>query len=56
MLVLLEPDFAALSRQAARIVAGAVRSNPSVNLGLATGSTTLGMYASTGRGLSTSRT
>src|SRR5579862_2143962 len=45
MLVLLEPDFAALSREAARIVARAVRSNPSLNLGLATGSTTLGMYA-----------
>ena len=45
MLVLLEPDFAALSREAARIVVSAVRSNPSLNLGLATGSTTLGMYA-----------
>ena len=45
MLVLLEPDFAALSRAAARIVVSAVRSNPSLKLGLATGSTTLGMYA-----------
>ena len=44
MLVLLEPDFAALSRQAARIVVSAVKSNPSLTLGLATGSTTLGMY------------
>ena len=45
MLVSLEPDFAALSRAAARIVVSAVRSNPSLKLGLATGSTTLGMYA-----------
>jgi glucosamine-6-phosphate deaminase len=45
MLVLLEPDFAALSQEAARIVASAVKSNPFLNLGLATGSTTLGMYA-----------
>src|SRR5262249_3413596 len=33
------------SRKAARIVARAVRSNPSLKLGLATGNTTLGMYA-----------
>jgi glucosamine-6-phosphate deaminase len=45
MLVLLESDFAALSRQAARIVVSAVTSNPALTLGLATGSTTLGMYA-----------
>src|ERR1700746_2568956 len=45
MLVLVEPDFAKLSRKAARIVAHAVKSNPSLKLGLATGSTTLGMYA-----------
>jgi glucosamine-6-phosphate deaminase len=45
MLVLLEPDFSKLSREAARIVAHAVKSNPSLKLGLATGSTTLGMYA-----------
>jgi glucosamine-6-phosphate deaminase len=45
MLVILEPDFATLSRVAARIVVSAVKSNPSLKLGLATGSTTLGMYA-----------
>jgi glucosamine-6-phosphate deaminase len=45
VLVLLEPDFALLSREAARIVVSAVKSNPSLKLGLATGSSTLGMYA-----------
>src|SRR5271156_3835819 len=44
MLVLLNENYEELSREAARIVAGAVRSKPSVTLGLATGSTTLGMY------------
>lgn len=44
MLVLLKPSYEELSREAARIVASAVRSKPSVTLGLATGSTTLGMY------------
>lgn len=44
MLVLLNAGYDELSRQAARIVAHAVRSNPSITLGLATGSTTLGMY------------
>jgi glucosamine-6-phosphate deaminase len=44
MLVLLNAGYEELSREAARIVAHAVRSNPSVTLGLATGSTTLGMY------------
>jgi glucosamine-6-phosphate deaminase len=44
MLVLLTPDYDELSREAARIVAAAVRSKPSLQLGLATGSTTLGMY------------
>jgi glucosamine-6-phosphate deaminase len=44
MLVLLTPDYDELSREAARIVATAVRSKPSSKLGLATGSTTLGMY------------
>jgi len=44
MLVLLNPNYEDLSAAAARIVAGAVRSNPNVTLGLATGSTTLGMY------------
>jgi glucosamine-6-phosphate deaminase len=44
MLVLLEPDFVELSRKAARIIASAVKGNPSLKLGLATGSTTVGMY------------
>src|SRR5208282_6007037 len=44
MLVLLNADYEELSREAARIVAGAVRSKPNATLGLATGSTTLGMY------------
>jgi glucosamine-6-phosphate deaminase len=44
MLVHLNPSYEELSREAARIVASAVRSQPSVRLGLATGSTTLGMY------------
>jgi glucosamine-6-phosphate deaminase len=44
MLILLTPDYDELSREAARIVAAAVSSNPSLRLGLATGSTTLGMY------------
>ena len=44
MLVLLNSSYEELSQEAARIVAGAVRSKPSVTLGLATGSTTLGMY------------
>ena len=44
MLVLLKPDYQELSREAARIVANAVRTDPAVTLGLATGSTTLGMY------------
>jgi glucosamine-6-phosphate deaminase len=44
MLVHLNPSYEELSREAARIVASAVRSQPSVTLGLATGSTTLGMY------------
>src|SRR6266481_4099475 len=44
MLVLRNSSYEEMSREAARIVAGAVRSKPSVTLGLATGSTTLGMY------------
>jgi len=44
MLVLLKPSYEELSREAARIVAITVKNNPSVTLGLATGSTTLGMY------------
>lgn len=44
MLVLLKSSYEELSREAARIVASTVRSNPQVTLGLATGSTMLGMY------------
>jgi glucosamine-6-phosphate deaminase len=44
MLVLLNSSYEELSREAARIVAGAVKSKPTITLGLATGSTTLAMY------------
>lgn len=44
MLLVLQPDEEELGREAARMVANAVRRNPSVRLGLATGSTSLGMY------------
>jgi glucosamine-6-phosphate deaminase len=44
MLVVLKSNYEELSREAAHIVANAVRHNPTVNLGLATGSTTLGVY------------
>ena len=44
MLVVLKQDAQEISREAARIVAGAVRGNPSLVLGLATGNTPLGLY------------
>jgi glucosamine-6-phosphate deaminase len=44
MLVVLKKDYDEVSREAARIVAGAVRSKPEIVLGLATGSTPLGLY------------
>jgi glucosamine-6-phosphate deaminase len=44
MLVVLKPNYEELSLEAARIVANAVRQNPEVRLGLATGSTTVGVY------------
>ncbi len=44
MLVLLKSNYEELSREAGRIVASAVRNNPAATLGLATGSTTIGMY------------
>src|ERR1700722_12971677 len=44
MLLILTPDEEELGREAARIAAKAVRRNPSLRLGLATGNTTLGMY------------
>ena len=44
MLVILKRDYEEVSREAARIVAGAVRAKPEIVLGLATGSTPLGLY------------
>jgi glucosamine-6-phosphate deaminase len=44
MLLVLKPGKQELGREAARIVANAVRRNPTLRLGLATGSTTVGMY------------
>jgi glucosamine-6-phosphate deaminase len=44
MLVVLLPDPAALDREAARIVAHRIREKPAITLGLASGSTPLGMY------------
>jgi len=44
MLVVIEKDYEGVSREAARIVAGAVLANPRIVLGLATGSTPLGLY------------
>lgn len=45
MLVLLKTTYDEVSREAARIVAGAVRLNPAIRLGLATGNTMTGVYA-----------
>jgi glucosamine-6-phosphate deaminase len=44
MLLVLKPNEEELGREAARIVAKAVRKNPALRLGLATGNTTVGMY------------
>ena len=44
MLLVLKPNSAELGREAARTVANAVRRNPALRLGLATGSTMLAMY------------
>src|SRR5438128_1022004 len=44
MLVVLKQTYEELSREAAKMVASAIRQNPSLVLGLATGSSTLGMY------------
>jgi glucosamine-6-phosphate deaminase len=44
MLILIKDDYAAISDEAARIVSNAIRRKPSLRLGLATGSTPLGMY------------
>ena len=44
MLVVLKNDYQDVSREAARIVSRAVRAKPDIVLGLATGSTPLGLY------------
>lgn len=44
MLLVLKPNSEELGREAARVVANAVRRNPALCLGLATGSTMLAMY------------
>jgi glucosamine-6-phosphate deaminase len=44
MLLVLKPNSEELAREAARMVANAVQRNPALRLGLATGSTMVGMY------------
>jgi glucosamine-6-phosphate deaminase len=44
MLLVLKPNSEDIGSEAARVVANAVRRKPALRLGLATGSTTLGMY------------
>src|SRR5215472_11094464 len=44
MLLVLKRNDEELGREAARIVGNAIRRKPALRLGLATGSTTLGMY------------
>jgi len=44
MLVIITDDYAELSREAARIIANAMRKKPDLRLGLATGDTQQGMY------------
>jgi glucosamine-6-phosphate deaminase len=44
MLLVIKENSQQVGQEAARIVAGAVRANPKIVLGLATGSTPLGMY------------
>ena len=44
MLVVIKKDYEEIGREAARMVARAVRSKPEIVLGLATGSTPLGLY------------
>ena len=44
MLVVIKKDYQEVGSEAARIMAGAVRSDPTIVLGLATGSTPLGLY------------
>lgn len=45
MLVIVKDDYAAMSKEAARIVAERLRKKPDLVLGLATGSTPLGTYS-----------
>ncbi len=49
MLLVLKPNSEELGREAARVVANSIRRNPALRLGLATGSTMLGMYRELGR-------
>jgi len=49
MLVMLKTNRDELNSEAARIIASAVRRDPSLTLGLATGSTTIGVYAELAR-------
>jgi len=44
MLLVLKPNSEELGREAARVIANAIRRNPALRLGLATGSTMLAMY------------
>jgi glucosamine-6-phosphate deaminase len=44
MLVILKRDAGEISRQAAQLVTSAVRKNPALTLGLATGSTMIAVY------------
>src|SRR5258708_26458920 len=44
MLVILKRDDEEISRQAAQLIASAVREKPALILGLATGSTVVGVY------------
>jgi glucosamine-6-phosphate deaminase len=44
MLVVIKKDYEEIGREAARMVARAVRCKPEIVLGLATGSTPLGLY------------
>src|SRR6266404_6921638 len=44
MLLVLKPNSEEVGREAARFVANAARRNPALRLGLATGSTMVGMY------------
>ncbi|MBE0479108.1 6-phosphogluconolactonase, partial [Candidatus Aerophobetes bacterium] len=44
MRIIIEPDYEAVSRKAAQIVAKRIREKPDIVLSLATGETPLGMY------------